>query len=108
MARYLIQVSLKPEVYATMIKNPQDREEAVRPLFETAGGKLEEYYFAIGENTVYIIAEIPDQTNVGAFCMATLASGAVTSFKATALQTAQEAVNVMKKAAEVAYRPPTS
>jgi uncharacterized protein with GYD domain len=91
-----------------MMKNPQDRGEAVRQVFEAAGGKLEEYYFAIGENTVYVMAEIPDQANLGAICMATLAGGAIASLKTTALQTAQEAVDVMKKAAEVAYRPPTS
>jgi uncharacterized protein with GYD domain len=107
MARYLIQVSIKPEVFATMIKNPQDRGAAVRPIFEAAGGKLEEYYFAIGENTVYILAEVPDQMSLEALCMATLAGGAITSIKMTALLTAQEAIGVMKKAAEVAYRPPS-
>jgi uncharacterized protein with GYD domain len=31
-----------------MMQNPQDRGEAVRPVFEAFGGSLEEYYFAVG------------------------------------------------------------
>jgi uncharacterized protein with GYD domain len=108
MARYLFQVSIKPEVHATMMKNPHDRGEAVRPVFEAVGGRLEEYYFAIGESTAYLLAEIPDHVSLGAVSMATLAGGAITAIKATALLTAQEAIDMMKKAAEVAYRPPTT
>ena len=108
MARYLIQVTMKPEAYATMMQNPQDRGEAVRPIFEAVGGSLEEYYFAVGENTVYVLAEVPDPASVEALTMAVLAGGAITSIKATGILTAQEAIDVMKKAGDVAYRPPTS
>ena len=107
MARYLYQVCLKPEAYATMIQNPQDRGEAVRPVFEAAGGSLEEYYFAVGENTVYVLAEVPDHASLEAINMATLAGGAIASIKVTGILTAREAVDVMKKAGDVAYKPPS-
>ena len=108
MARYLIQVTMKPEAYATMMQNPEDRGEAVRPIFEAVGGSLEEYYFSVGENAVYVLAEVPDPASVEALTMAVLAGGAITSIKATGILTAQEAIDVMKKAGDVAYRPPTS
>jgi len=50
---------------------------------------------------------MPDQESVGAVNAAIFASGAVTSIKATAIVTAEEAVDIFKKAANVAYRPPT-
>lgn len=107
MARYLLQISVKPEAYATMMQNPQDRGEAVRPVFEAVGGSLEEYYFAVGENTVYVICEVPDFDSLMALNMAVLAGGAITSAKSAGLLTAKEAVDVMKKAGDVVYRPPS-
>ena len=107
MARYLLQVCVKSEAYAPMMQNPQDRGEAARPVFEAVGGSLEEYYFAVGENSVYILCEVPDPANMEAITMAVLAGGAITSIKATAILTAKEAIDVMKKAADVVYRPPS-
>lgn len=107
MACYLFQLSIAPQAFATLIRNPNDRAEATRPVFEAVGGRLEEYYFAVGESTVYVLADVPDHVSVEALTMAVLAGGAVTSVKATALLTAAEAVDVMKKAGEVVYRPPT-
>lgn len=107
MARYLLQVSIAPQAFATLIRNPNDRAEAIRPIFEAVGGRLEEYYFAVGESTVYVLGDVPDHVSVEALTMAVLAGGAVTSVKFTALLTAKEAVDAMKKAGEVTYRPPT-
>jgi hypothetical protein len=39
--------------------------------------------------------------------MAVLAGGAITSIKATGILTAQETVDVMKKAGDVVYKPPS-
>jgi uncharacterized protein with GYD domain len=107
MARYLLQLGIKPEAYAPMMQNPQDRGEAVRPVFETFGGSLEEYYFAVGENTVYVLCELPDLASLEAITMAVLAGGAITSCKATGILTSQETIDVMKKAGDVVYRPPS-
>ena len=49
MPNNLIQVAYTPEAWATMIKNPQDRIEAVRPAVESVGGKLDAGYLAFGE-----------------------------------------------------------
>lgn len=90
-----------------MMQNPQDRGEAVRPVFEAVGGSLEEYYFAVGENTVYLLFELPDLANLEAITMAVLAGRAITSIKATGILTAQETIDVMKKAGEVVYKSPS-
>jgi uncharacterized protein with GYD domain len=107
MARYLLEVGIKPEAYVPMMQNPQDRGEAVRPVFEAFGGSVEEYYFAMGENTVYLICELPDLANLGAITMAVLAGGAIKSCKATGILTSQETIDVMKKAGDAVYKPPS-
>jgi uncharacterized protein with GYD domain len=105
MARYLFEVSVVPQAFATLITNPQDRAQANRPLFEAVGGTLEAYYFAVGQSLFYLVAEIPDEASVGALTMAILAGGAVASVKSTAILTAAEAVEAMRKAATLGYRP---
>jgi uncharacterized protein with GYD domain len=106
MARYLIQFSVAPQAAAGLIQNPSNRAEAVGPIFEAVGGRLEQYYVEVGGSNGYIVAEIPDQESVGAVTMAVLAGGAVTFIKATAIVTAEEAVECWKKAASLTYRPP--
>ena len=108
MARYLFEIGIAPQVFSTMIKNPHDRAEATQPMFEALGGKLEEYYFAVGQSTVYAVAQIPEEVSLEALTMAVLAGGAVTSVKSTAILTAAEAVVAMKKAGDIVYRPPSS
>ena len=43
MARYLLEVTLAPQVFGTLLKNPHDRAEALRPVYEALGGKLAEH-----------------------------------------------------------------
>jgi uncharacterized protein with GYD domain len=92
---------------APIMKNPHDRTEAVRPIFESVGGKLEHYYVAYTENTVYLIAEIPDQESLAAILWAFQAGGGPMSIKATPLMTATEAADILKKAGNLGYRPVT-
>jgi uncharacterized protein with GYD domain len=93
---------------AAAVQNPQNRAEAVRPIFEAVGGRLHEYYVAVGENTAYIIADIPDHASVAALGAAVHAGGAVDSIKSTPILTAAEAVETLKKASEIGYRPPST
>ena len=108
MARYLIEVGITPETFGTMMKNPQDRAKATRPVFEAFGGSLDEYYFAVGQATVYVMGELPDEVSLEAMTMAVLAGGAVTSIRCTAILTAAEAMEAMEKAAHGMYRPPST
>jgi uncharacterized protein with GYD domain len=106
MAFYLIQASYTPQSVAAMIKSPQDRAAAVRPMIERAGGKLQGLWFAFGEFDIVAIAEMPDNVSATAISMAIGASGAMSSYRSTPLMTSAEAVEAMKKAAAAAYPAP--
>jgi uncharacterized protein with GYD domain len=106
MTRYLIEHIPVPQAAAAVIKNPQDRTEAIRTIFESVGGRLDHYYIAYAENTIYLLGEVPDQESLAAIMTAIWASGVSMSLKAKALMTATEAVDVYKKAKTVGYRPP--
>jgi uncharacterized protein with GYD domain len=107
MAYYLVQVAYTPEACAALIKNPQNRTEAVRPVVEKLGGKVAGTWLAFGEYDVVLIAQMPDNVSAAAFSMAVSAGGALKACKTTPLMTPEEGIEAMRKAAGAGYRPPT-
>ncbi len=106
MARYMIQASYTSQGISDLVKNPQDRAAAVRPLVEGLGGKLESFDYALGDYDAVLIAELPDNVSMVAISMAVGASGAIRSLKTTVLIPVNEAVEAMRKAGTAGYRPP--
>ncbi len=108
MPHYLIQGGYSSEAWASQITTPQDRGEAVRPMFERLGGKLNAFYLTFGQDDFMILAEFPDNVTVAAVAMAVGATGAIRNLRTTPLLTVQEAMAAMQKAGQVGYRPPTA
>jgi uncharacterized protein with GYD domain len=106
MARYLIRVSYTPESWAAMMKNPQDRRDAARGVIEAAGGKLMSFDFALGGDDAVVIVDLPDNVHAAAAAIAITSTGALKSYTTTPLMTPEEAMEAMRQAAAIAYRPP--
>ena len=106
MARYMIQASYSNQGIADLVSNPQDRAAAIRPLIERMGGKLESFDYAFGDYDVVVIAELPNNVAMASIAMAVGATGAASSFKTTVLMPMEEAVEAMRQASGVGYRPP--
>jgi uncharacterized protein with GYD domain len=106
MGHYLVQVAYTPDAWAAMVKNPQDRIDAVRPVVERLGGTMKEGFLSFGEYDIVTICELPDNVSAAAFSIAASAGGAIKGFKTTPLMTMSEAVNAMKKAGEASYQAP--
>jgi uncharacterized protein with GYD domain len=106
MAHYLVQASYTPESWAALVKNPQDRNEIVRPIIERLGGRLDQFYLAFGANDVVGIIELPDNVSAAALSLAVSSSGAMKSLQTTPLMTMKEGIEAMKKAGNVDYQPP--
>jgi len=106
MPRYLIQASYSTQGISDLVKNPQNRAAAMRPVTERLGGKLESFDFAFGEYDIVSIVELPDNVSMAAISMAIGAGGAIGEFKTTVLIPMNEAVEAMRKAGTVGYRPP--
>ena len=106
MPLYMFQASYTTQGISDLVKTPQDRSAAVRPIIERMGGRLESLYYAFGDFDVVAIAELPDNVSMSALSMAVGASGALGSFKTTVLIPMDEAVEAMRKAGTVGYRPP--
>jgi uncharacterized protein with GYD domain len=111
MAHYLLEASGSAQMYATLVKNPHDRAEALRPLFEKLGCKLTDYYFAVNQAKHYVILESSEPLDpliVEAMVISNIANGVANSISITQLLTSAEMVEALKKTSELGYRPPTA
>jgi uncharacterized protein with GYD domain len=106
MPHFMIQASYGTAAVGAMVKKPQDRAAAVRPMIEKAGGKLHGLWLSFGEYDIVAIAELPDATAAASISMAIGATGAMSAYRTTPLLTMSEAVDAMKKAGGVGYKAP--
>lgn len=106
MAYYLVQAAYTPEASGRLVKAPQNRAEAIRPLVEKLGGKLDGMWLAFGDYDVIGIFQMPDNVSAVALSLAVSAGGATKAVKTTPLVTMDEGVAAMRKAGSVDYQPP--
>jgi uncharacterized protein with GYD domain len=106
MPMYLSRFSYTPETWARLAKNPEDRRTAATQYIESVGGKLHGFWYAFGEHDAWNLWEAPDNVSMAAVAMAIGGGGALSSFETTVLLTVEEAMEAMRKAGEIRYRPP--
>ena len=61
MAHYLMEVGYTPEAWQTLIKTPEDRMKAIRPVIEKLGGSLVGSWYAFGDYDLILIVQMPDK-----------------------------------------------
>ena len=104
MAKYLVHASYSPAGIKGLQKDKASgRHTAVRQLVESVGGKLECMYYALGEDDVVIIADLPDNVAASAISLTVSAAGLVRT-RTTALMTIEETDKAL--AMNVGYRKP--
>ncbi|MBW3577125.1 MAG: GYD domain-containing protein [Actinobacteria bacterium] len=79
------------------------RKAAVEQLVEALNGKLEAFYYAFGEDDLYVVFEAPDNISAAAGALLSAASGAVRG-ATIVLLTPEEVDEAAKKSPT--YRPP--
>jgi uncharacterized protein with GYD domain len=104
---YLTQVSYTPESVASLVKNPRNRAEEIRPVIERLGGKLHGFWFAFGEYDVVLLAEFPSNANVAAVVLAAFGAGGLRGIKTTPLLSIEETMDALTKASNARYQSPT-
>ena len=104
MSKFLWQVSYTAQGAQGVKKDGGSaRRAAVQRLVEQAGGKLEAFYFALGEADVYVIAELPDTKTATAVSLAVNTAGAA-RLRTVVLLTPEEMDAAVKQGVE--YRAP--
>ena len=90
---------------------PADRQPGRPPkgrssYIESVGGKLHGFWYAFGKHDGYNLWEAPDNVAMAAVALAISGGGALSSFETTVLLTVEEAIDAMRKAEQIQYRPP--
>jgi uncharacterized protein with GYD domain len=76
MPKYLITASYTLEgVKGVQRAGGSSRRDAVATLAESAGGRLESFYFAFGDRDVYSIVDLPDNESATAVALGVNAAG---------------------------------
>ena len=105
MAHYMIQGGYTADAWAGLAHAPEDRTAAVREAMESLGAKLEAFYYTFGEDDFVVLTECPDNVTAAAIAVAVGATGRYRNLRTTVLLTAQETVEVMRKAGQISFRP---
>jgi uncharacterized protein with GYD domain len=58
MNRYLVEAKYADHAWAAMADKPQDRSELLRPVVEQLGGKVEHFWFSLGDRDAIVIVEL--------------------------------------------------
>jgi uncharacterized protein with GYD domain len=108
MAQYSLRAAYTPTAWAALLKDPQHRLEAIKPVIDRLGGSVVNGWFTFGEYDVLMICDMPDHVSAAALSMAISAGGAVKSVQTTPLMTFDEGLEAMRKAKAAEYAPPRS
>ncbi|TLY71660.1 MAG: GYD domain-containing protein [Gammaproteobacteria bacterium] len=104
MPKYLIQAAYSAEGLRGLQKDKASgRKQAVVKAVESLEGKLEAFYFALGDSDVVVIAEFPDTVSAAALSLAVSATG-IARTRTTALLTVEETDRALSK--KLTYRAP--
>jgi len=98
---FISQGRYTPDAIKGMVAKPEDREPAIRQLWEKAGGKLLAFYMTFGEYDWLVIAE-GEQENVTAALVAAAAGGSITDIKTITAMTPSDMKNAFAKAGPLA------
>src|SRR5579862_294736 len=104
MAKYLVQVRYTADgAKGLLTDGGTGRRAATEKAVASVGGKIESFYFAIGEIDAYVIVDVPDEVSLVALELVVNATGRINS-RSVRLITPEDVDAATKKA--VAYRAP--
>ena len=104
MARYLFQGTYSKEGAEGLLREGgTKRRAAVEALVKSLGGRLEAFYYGLGETDLFMLVELPDNVAAANASLIVVASGAG-SWRTTVLLSAEDMDRVAKTGGS--YRAP--
>lgn len=98
MAQYIVTGNYTIDGVRGMMAKPSDREVAVKPLIEAAGGKILSYLVTFGETDFHMVVEGDDIEGMLGALLVAGASGGVSNLKTQQAFTTAEFVSAQKRA----------
>lgn len=105
MAKFLLAASYTAEgTQGVASEGGTSRRAAVDQAIGRLGGNVEAFYFAFGDNDVFVIADFPDNVAAASFSLAVNSTGALRGKVLAVLLTPEELDQAAQKVG--GYRPP--
>lgn len=105
MGKYLLKVSYTADGIKGVMKDGGTRRVAsVEKVLSGVGATLESFYFAFGNDDVYVIADVPDNATAMALAATIGSSGAISNYETVVLLSPAEVDAAMQKSID--YRAP--
>jgi uncharacterized protein with GYD domain len=105
-AKYLVLFNLTSDTAKGFVANPSDVTANVRATAESAGGRLESYYWMFGQYDGAAVFDLPDSRAMAAIALAVTGGGALSRFETHELLEPGDLAAIAAQAREIAYRPP--
>ena len=108
MPKYAVFFTLTPETIKRMAENPGDRAAAIRSFLEQEGGRLEGYYWMLGQYDGMVIVDLPDGKTAATAALTVTSSGAFGRTETHELFTSEELAPLLDRVRSAAqrYTPP--
>jgi uncharacterized protein with GYD domain len=91
MSKYLIKASYSSEgMKGVMAKGGTARVAAIEKLVGGVGGTMESFYFAFGEDDVYIVVDAPSPEAMAAVAGTVTGTGVLSRYETVVLLTAEQ------------------
>lgn len=106
MTKYLVLFTFKGETLKSFMKKPSDRAAVVSAAAESAGGRLDSYYWMLGQYDGLAIIDMPDSTAAARLALTVSSTGAFTHLETHELFSADQVLQMLQGAEGVRYSAP--
>lgn len=108
MPRYVSFFSYTGEAWQRMVDQPADRAEAARTTIESAGGRMEAFFWMLGHYDGLVIYSMPSEVEAAAYSATVSNSGRLARQETHQLLDTDEARRALELANDLrqVYRPP--
>lgn len=106
MTKYLVLFTFKGETLKAFLKKPSDRAAVVGEAAQSVGGRLESYYWMLGQYDGLAILDMPDSTAAARLAMTVSSTGAFTHLETHELFSADQVLHLLQGAEGVKYAAP--
>ena len=106
MTTYLVLFTFKGETLKAFMKKPSDRAAVVGEAAGSVGGRLESYYWMLGQYDGLAIIDVPDSSAAARLAMTVSSTGAFTHLETHELFSSDQVLQLMRGAQGVEYAAP--
>lgn len=106
MAKFLVLFTFKGETLRAFRKKPTDRAAAVGEAAKSVGGRLEAYYWMLGQYDGFAILDLPDSAAAAKLAVTVSSTGAFQHLETSELFSSEDVLEMMRASRDVAYSAP--